>query len=133
MHGIVCVDDRMGMLFNRRRQSQDRVLRDYLLQLVGENRLLMNEYSGKQFEPAESICISENFLEEAREEDFCFIEDQPLLPYLKQLDSLILCRWNRNYPGDFFLDLDLGSWTLDSTREFPGSSHEKITVEVYHK
>ena len=133
MHGIVCVDDRMGMLFNHRRQSQDRILREYLLQLVGENRLLMNEYSGKQFNPAENICISPNFLEEAREEDFCFIEDQPLLPYTEQLDSLILCRWNRNYPGDFFLDLDLSGWKLTSSEEFPGSSHDKITVEVYEK
>ena len=29
---IACVDDRMGMLFNRRRQSQDAALRQRLLE-----------------------------------------------------------------------------------------------------
>ena len=133
MHGIVCVDDRMGMLFNRRRQSQDRILRAYLLNLVGKNRLLMNAYSGKQFEQAENICIAEDFLRQAGKEDYCFIEDQALAPWSSQLDTLILCRWNRSYPGDFFLDLDLSRWHLSYAEEFPGSSHEKITVEVFHK
>jgi len=34
MIAVVCVDDRGGMLFNRRRQSQDRVLRGDLLALA---------------------------------------------------------------------------------------------------
>ena len=32
MIAVVCVDDRGGMLFNRRRQSQDRLLRQDLLE-----------------------------------------------------------------------------------------------------
>ena len=32
---IACVDDNLGMLFNNRRQSMDRVLRARLLKLCG--------------------------------------------------------------------------------------------------
>ena len=133
MYAIVCVDNRMGMLFNHRRQSRDRVLNDYLLSLTEGRRLLMNSFSGKLFGPSEQIHISETFLEDAREHDFCFVEDRPLLPFAHKLEALILCRWNRDYPGDFFLDLDLSCWHLSRQTEFPGSSHEKLTIEVYVK
>ena len=32
---IVCVDDHNGMMFNHRRQSQDRILRGDILELTG--------------------------------------------------------------------------------------------------
>ena len=46
---IVCVDDHNGMMFNHRRQSQDRVLRADILELTGGKKLWMNAYSRKQF------------------------------------------------------------------------------------
>lgn len=46
---IVCIDDNKGMMFNHRRQSQDRVLRRHILDMVGNGKLWMNEYSGKMF------------------------------------------------------------------------------------
>ena len=36
---MVCVDDNNGMMFNKRRQSQDRVLRQRMLELAGEKKL----------------------------------------------------------------------------------------------
>lgn len=44
---IVCADNNNGMMFNNRRQSQDRTLRDHILQLIGTSKLWMNEYSKK--------------------------------------------------------------------------------------
>ena len=123
----------MGMLFNRRRQSQDRVLRDYLLTLCPDRPLLMNAYSGKQFSqaPQDRIAVREDFLEAAGPGDYCFVEDRDLKPLESRLETVILCRWNRAYPGDRKLDLELAAWKLLSATEFSGSSHEKITVEVY--
>ena len=46
---IVCVDNQNGMMFNHRRQSQDRVLRKRILELTGGKKLWMNAYSQKQF------------------------------------------------------------------------------------
>ena len=36
---IVCVDNKNGMLFNRRRQSQDRMLRTRILEMTAQSRL----------------------------------------------------------------------------------------------
>ena len=38
---IVCVDNQNGMMFNHRRQSQDRVLRKRILELTGGEKLWM--------------------------------------------------------------------------------------------
>ena len=42
---IVAVDDRNGMMFNRRRQSQDRVLREHILDMTVGKKLWMNHYT----------------------------------------------------------------------------------------
>lgn len=133
MNVIVCIDNRMGMLFNHRRQSQDRILREYLLNLTAGRPLLMNAYSRQQFEDRDHLTVREDFLSQARQEDYCFVENQPLTPWEEKISQLIVCKWNRDYPGDQFLDLDLARWHLKSSRDFPGSSHENITVEVYEK
>ena len=44
---IACLDDNGGMMFNHRRQSQDRVLRAHIAALVGGAMLWMNHYSAQ--------------------------------------------------------------------------------------
>ena len=46
---ITVVDDRMGMCFNRRRLSRDRVLSDKILTLTNGKVLWMSSYSEKLF------------------------------------------------------------------------------------
>lgn len=46
---ISCVDDKNGMMFNRRRQSQDRVVREHIIQMAGNPTIWMSAYSQKQF------------------------------------------------------------------------------------
>ena len=50
-----------------------------------------------------------------------------------KIEKLIVFKWNREYPSDFSLDIDLSQWSLISTTDFKGNSHEKITMEVYKK
>ena len=52
---------------------------------------------------------------------------------MDRLEKLIVFRWNRKYPADFWLDADLRDWKLIEAEEFPGNSHEKITQETYVK
>jgi len=137
MKVIVCIDDCNGMLFNKRRQSRDRVLiADVVSNIFGGN-LLITKFSEKLFEEFEidSFFISEDILEEAEHEDYCFIEDKALAPYADRIDELIIYRWNRKYPADTYLDINPAALSLRliSTTEFAGSSHEKITKEVYSK
>ena len=134
---IQCVDNQNGTLFNSRRQSQDRLLRQRILTVSAGRRLWMNAYSRRQFQKhlpsGASILAAENFLEIAGPGDLCFVEGLPLLPWLERIEALVLYRWNRDYPADVYLDLlpDAQGWSLISREDFPGSSHPSITEEVY--
>lgn len=132
---IVCVDDQMGVLFNNRRQSQDRILRERIMEISKEHTLWMTPYSKKQFEDNDnsSICVADNFMIAADNDSFCFSEGTPLSCYLDKIDKIVLYKWNREYPSDVTFDINLSNWSLNSTFEFQGSSHEKITEEVYVK
>ena len=132
---IACTDDNNGMMFNHRRQSQDRLLREHILNMTGGNRLWMNLYSKKQFSDIESakVIIDEDFLEKAGCSDYCFIEDMDISPYIHKTEKIILFKWNRTYPADTFLPLDLNGWVLEWTEDFVGYSHDKITKEIYRR
>ncbi|MDE7244947.1 MAG: ribonuclease Z [Oscillospiraceae bacterium] len=135
MIAIVCIDDSGGMLFNRRRQSQDRLLREDLLREAAGKTLWMNAYSARQFKGAlpETVRAEEDFLDRAGSGELCFVENRDLAPYAGKLEGLIVYRWNRQYPADLFFTVPLENWTLVRQEEFAGSSHEKITKEVYSK
>ena len=130
---IICADDRGGMAFNRRRQSQDRIVREHILADAAGGRLWMSPYSARQFGPeqAEHISADEDFLDKAGEGDACFVEHSDPAAALDRADRLIVYRWNRTYPFDLAVTLPPEGWTLAGTEEFPGHSHEKITKEVY--
>ena len=130
---IFCLDDRGGMMFNQRRQSQDRVLRARILDYIGGSRLFMSEYSAKQFEKSDNIVVSDKYLKKANANDFCFIEDGDFC--FDEADEIIIYRWNRHYPADKYFDADVRSlgFELYSSEDFIGSSHEKITEEKYKK
>ncbi len=128
---VTCVDDRMGLQFNARRQSQDRVLRENLLKMV-QTSLYMSPYSGKMFGVNEKIVVSEDYLTIASPQDWVFSEDNSYLSCSDQIDRIILFRWNRHYPSDMHFIFP-GQWRLICTEDFPGSSHEKITMEIYEK
>ena len=129
---FVCVDDENGMLFNRRRQSRDRAVVRDILQTCQEAQLWMDFYSAKLFAGEEgNFQATEDFLGLAGAGEYCFVENRELAPFAEKIERLIVYRWNRKYPGDFFLDLELSNWALLEKTEFPGNSHEKITKEIY--
>ena len=134
---IACVDERNGMMFNYRRQSRDSVVYQDVLRECYGKRLYMNAYSGNLFAESEGvdIRISEDILSRAGDEDACFIEDIELAGFEDQIRQVILYKWNRKYPADryFTLNLSDGSWECQKTEEFKGSSHERITKEVYQR
>lgn len=132
---IVCVDDNLGTTFFGKRQSQDRILREEILKLTQSHILRMDEYSAKMFgETAVSrIIVSDDPVRDAATGEYCFVEKGSILLYENKIEEVILYRWNRAYPADRRLEIDLNSsaYQLKSTRDFTGSSHDKITEEVY--
>lgn len=133
MRLIVCLDDRDGMTFLGRRQSQDALLRQDMLAYVDGHGLWMNSYSVAQFGNDCNISVSEQPGEHG-EGGYCFVENLPASAFLPA-EELVIYRWNRHYPSDkkFPLAQALEGMQLVSTVEFAGSSHETITREVYKK
>ena len=131
MNIIICVDDNMGMMFNNRRQSQDRALRERILEITKGKNLYMNGYSASQFTEGSNIIVDENFLDKAQQGDFCFVENSDIRDYNSKIEKLIIYKWNRNYPSDFQFQLTLDDFCLESTFEFQGYSHKVITEEIW--
>ena len=113
---ILCVDDRGGLSFNGRRQSQDRRVREDLLTLAAGGALWMD--------PAARA---------AEGDGLCLLELQDPEAALERADRLVLYRWGRHYPADRRLDLPPAGWRLEGQTEFPGRSHDMITKEIYVK
>ena len=131
---VVCLDERGGMTFNQRRQSRDRILIENLLQTVGADRLWVAPYTVSLFEGAEKeISVSEDPLMQADFGEWCFVENQACVPYLEKIEEITVYWWNRQYPFDRKFDIDLSGkdFSLLECQEFEGSSHKKITKEIY--
>lgn len=133
MRIILTLDDRDGMMFNHRRQSRDRVQLAHLLRLTEGHTLYMTPYTATLFAddlPNHAVVVPDP-PESAGAEDDCFIEDAPLALHRSRISSLLVYRWNRDYPADRHLDIDLSVWDKTVIDEFPGSSHDRITLEQY--
>ena len=133
MQLIVCLDDRGGMTFGGRRQSQDRVLRARVMALAHGRRLYMSEYSAKQFADCEGFIADNDYRRRAGAGDICFLEDGEIS--LAGVSRLVIYRWNRHYPSDrkFPYEPEACGFRRVSTTDFAGSSHEKITEDVYER
>lgn len=136
MHIIVCIDNQNGMLFNGRRQSRDRAVIADILEHLDGRRLRIRKCSSDIL-PVDGIqiLVSNRAPQDALPNEVCFIEDVPLVPVLEQITEITLYRWNRDYPGDFFLDIDpiQSGFTLIEQRDFHGYAHPQITKEVYRR
>ena len=129
---IVCIDDKNGMAFNHRRQSQDRVLVERIECLTADSKLRMAPYSQKLFSCSD-ILADDDYLIKADIDDYCFVEREDVKPYEDKIQKVIVFRWNRHYPSDLKFGIDLSTWHLVASEEFPGSSHLKIAMEVYER
>lgn len=127
------------MMFNHRRQSRDLMVCQDILHMCKGKKLYMSEYSARLFEGMREakdqiqVLLPESDPEQADRENVCFIEDRECMEWDGQIQEVVLYRWNRRYPADQYFPLDLsdGSWELKQTEEFRGSSHERITKEIY--
>ena len=137
----IAVDKNNGMMFNNRRQSQDRIMRQQMLDDCEGRTLWIHEYSKKLFVPNDgsdfptNIIVDNDFLNKAGEEDGCFVENCNIAEWMDKVDKVVLFKWNREYPADFFFDISLldNNWKKFSVNKFVGSSHDKIIKEVWKR
>lgn len=107
------------------------------MELARGSKLWMNPYSHRQFEEGDRqmVTADEAFLEKAAKGEYCFVENEDLDPYKDRIEGFILFKWNRSYPADVHFDRELltGFRKRAVLMEFEGSSHEKISEEVYER
>ena len=130
---IFCIDDKKGMMFFGKRQSQDSVLREWIISHTTSGNLWMSNYSAKQFKDLTGYIADDDYQIKAAVGDYCFVEDKGYA--LEGVSEIILCHWNRKYQADKVFDIDLkanGFKKVDS-EDIKGSSHDKITIETYRK
>ncbi len=132
MYLIACVDDRMGMMFNHRRVSQDKVVSKEIMDMCKNHSIYMQEYSAPLFSNG-NVCNIKIVKELPFREligQYVFVEN-PAVIEESFVEKIILYRWNRKYPADQYFPIDLNGWILSETKEFSGNSHEKITKEIF--
>ena len=130
---VACVDKNMGLLFNNRRQSRDRVLIERLLNKIGENKIYITEFSKILFSEHESkIEVVEDFTG-LKSGEYCFVENVDECVLEDKVEKIIIYDWNKVYPSDKSFNISLDGWILAETEDFVGSSHDKITERVYVK
>ncbi len=127
---IFCIEKGKGIMFFGKRVSKDRLLNARLLEIVGQNKLFVSEYSASLFEGA---VVDNDYLTAAGQSDYCFVEDRDY--NLEKTSEIILCNFNRKYPADKFFDIDLkaNGFKKILSEDIVGSSHDKITIETYRR
>ena len=128
---LVCVSRDMGIAFNNRRQSRDAVLCEDVITMSSGNTLRIHPKSEILFPEATNLAVSETYLSEAEQNDYCFYEGYGDICW-ENVDSVILYHWNRAYPSDTFFKMPKG-FTLTEQIKFSGKSHPEITREVWQK
>ena len=132
---IVCLDDKDGMMFNHRRQSRDQAVTERIQKICKGKIVWMNPYSEKLYgslEGAKAV-VADDFLSLASDGEYCLVESERLGPFIEKIEKMIIFGWNRTYPADVYLDLDLSHWERKGRDEFHGSSHDRITEEIYER
>lgn len=127
---IICLDDHNGMMFNDRRQSQDRGLREYIAKMTQGEKVYMNAYTQKLYKEINDPVVCEDFLQKAEKGEPCIVENVSLNPVAEQIEEMVIFRWNKIYPSDQVLDIDLTKWKLVEEEQIEGSTHE-ITKQIY--
>ena len=127
----LCLDDRKGLQFNKRRLSRDAaVLEDLRRELPGT--LTIEAFSEKLIAGAGIPCT---VAEEIPADAHFFCESKKAEGLLPLAEKLVIYWWNRHYPSDLRWEAEPAEFgfVLSETLDFPGKSHETITKEVYVK
>ena len=134
MHLIVCIDQRDGLSFCGRQLSRDAAVNAHILEQTTGSCLWMTEDSAKRFPDADHIVIHENCQNMAGEGDYCLAELDIEPGVADRLESVFLYNWNRSYPSTVKFPRELlNMMSLEYTEDFPGNSHETITLERYKR
>lgn len=137
MNVIICLDKNNGNFFNGRRQSLDREIIKKIALLVNNKTIWMSPYSAELFDAVKKIPVHKHvdvhYMDQAENLDYCFVEGDSLKQYIKEINTILIFRWDKVYPADRYLDISLSDFTPVYEMGFHGNSHEQIIMEMYKK
>ena len=95
------------MLFNKRRQSRDQAVLEEIQMLCQGKVLWMNEYSFSVYGKMEGVEIRcrQDFLQKAGTGEYALVETDDLEEISKNIEEILIFRWNRLYPSDKKLEI----------------------------
>ena len=114
---IVCVDDRFGMAFNKRRCSSDVGVREIidvienmqassdvavLKDILGRTdnaKLWTDSYSAKLFSPESEILVDDRAFEKVEAGEYVFCERVDPGKYQDRIEKVLVYFWNQKYPS----------------------------------
>lgn len=131
----IVVDERMGIAFNGRRQSRDKALIEDLCHST-KKEIYISPYSVTLFKDySDRITVVDDPIINCPDNGFCFVELTDIAAHIGNIDYLIIYNWNRHYPSDIKLNIDVNAafLLLSEQHDFVGNSHEKITKSIYKR
>ncbi len=134
---IACVDQQNGLMFHDRRQSQDRNVIQKIVEITKDSVLWVSKYSLELFDKSATNIHETHYPSvRASKGEYCFLEDSSgmlsVSDVRQDIETVILFRWPNIYPADEYFPVDvLNGKKLTKIFEFTGTSHDKITLEVY--
>jgi hypothetical protein len=142
MNAIFFVEDRMGLSFNGRRLSRDRVLTSRIVDATSSSSLFVSKFSAELFDLSctpqivilgngDGAEIFANGKLSFSSNDFILTEDQDIPDGL--ISGIYLYKWNRKYPFDRRLEIDFTYFNLVKSTDFVGYSHDCISEEIYER
>ncbi len=118
-------------MFNKRRQSRDKNVIADIVRTAENKNIYVSKYSKALFKDIQTITFDCTTIFDKSIRDCIFIENITPDNIFDFVDTLIIYRWNTNYPYDVQFDFDLSNFKLTSTIDFIGHSHKQITKEIY--
>lgn len=119
MIAVYMIGNNDALSFNNRRVSSDKNIIDDLYKNYENINIFKRSedlFKGRKYNIVDSLDDGVYFLEDNID---------------KKIDTLIIYRFNRDYPYDNRLNIDLEKYSLIDTYDFRGNSHDKITKEVF--
>lgn len=127
MNIIICIEKNKGISFNNRRLSKDKKIID---DIVKNYDVVGNKYTQAMFEEY-GLTIKEKKIKNATKKDlYYFIEDDSINS-IDCINNLIIYDFNRNYPSDVKLIINLENFILIEEFKIEGTSHKEIIKKVY--
>lgn len=135
MKAFICIASNNGISLNGKNVSKDAIVVEKILQIVKNHPLVfLRDIPCRKKTKNISLIQELAALKEkhAGEITYCYINGVDIKPIIGQIDTIYLIHWNEEYPADVFFHKEwLDNYHLESTDNFKGESHERITIEKW--